>query len=224
MAKIAMDYIDEGIGTMRNRASIYIRHIFAFPLLAVLLVSILIAAPLRAQLLVMPVDLTYLSQRADVIVHGRVVDVVNEGMPGYANIPTVKVTLAVDEMMRGPEGGTYTFREVSVGIRARMGRKAYRTGQELLLFLTAPSKLGLSSPVGIEQGRFHVTRDPRSSPLVVNEQSNIGLFRNVAQAARIAGRPLTESQLRIASSEKGPVPLNEFVSIVQNLMLMPRIK
>ncbi len=191
---------------------------------ATALVLFFVVSPLRAQFLVKQVDLTYLAQRADVIVQGRVVDVVNEGMPGYTNIPSVKVTLRVENMMRGPKGDTYIFREVSVGLRARMGKKAYRVGQELLLFLTAPSKWGLSSPIGIEQGRFHVTHNPQGSPLVVNEQSNIGLFRNVAQAARMAGRPLTESQLRIASSEKGPVPLNEFVSIVQNLMLMPRIQ
>jgi hypothetical protein len=209
---------------MRNRVLIYIRKLPALLLPALILASILIASPLEAQFLVLPVDLTYLARRADVIVHGRVVDVVNEGMPGYANIPTVKVTLQVENMMRGPKEDTYIFREVSMGIRARMGRKVYRSGQELLLFLTAPSKLGLSSPVGIEQGRFHVTHNPREDPLVVNEQSNIGLFKNVAQSASLAGRPLTESQLRIASSEKGPVPLNEFVSIVQNLMLMPRIR
>jgi hypothetical protein len=196
----------------------------ALHLPAAVLVLLFAVYPARAQFLVKQVDLTYLAQRADVIVHGRVVDVENEIMPGYENIPTVKVTLQVEDMMRGPKGDTYTFREVSVGIRARMGRKAYRTGQELLLFMTAPSEIGLSSPVGIEQGRFHIARNPEGSPLVINEQNNIGLFKNVAQAASMAGRPLTESQRRIASSEKGPVPLNEFVSIIENLMLMPRIR
>ena len=191
---------------------------------ATTLVLLFIASPLQAQFLVRPVNLVYLSQRADVIVLGRVVDVVHESLPGYPNIPTIKVTLNVEEMMRGPKDATYTFREVFVGLRARVGGKNYTAGRQLLLFLTAPSRYGLSSPVGIEQGRFHVSRNPRGNPIVVNEQSNIGLFRNVAEAAHMAGRPLTESQLRITSSEKGPVQLNEFVSMVQNLMRMPRIR
>jgi hypothetical protein len=183
-----------------------------------------ITSPLQAQFLVRPVNLAYLSQRADVVVQGRVANAVHESLPGYPNIPTVKVTLKVENMMRGPTGDTYTFREVFVGLRARVGGKRYTPGQQLLLFLTAPSKYGLSSPVGIEQGRFHITRYPGSSPTIINEQSNIGLFRNVAEAARMAGRPLTESQLRIASSERGPVQLNEFISMVQNLMRLPRIR
>ena len=188
------------------------------------LVLCFITAPLHAQLLVKPVNLTYLARRADVIVLGQVTDVVHESLPGYPNIPTVKVTLKVENMMRGPEGDTYTFREVFVGLRAKTAKKGYTAGQQLLLFLTAPSKLSLSSPVGIEQGRFHIVSQPRSNPLVVNEQGNMGLFGNVAEAAKMAGRPLTENQLRIASSEKGPVQLGEFVSMVQNFMLMPRIR
>ena len=183
-----------------------------------------IASPIRAQFLVRPVNLAYLAQRADVIVQGRVTDVVHENLPGYPNIPTVKVTLNVENMMRGPAGDTYTFREVFVGLRARTAEKGYMPGQHLLLFLTAPSRLGFSSPVGIEQGRFHIMSHRTGSPAVVNEQSNVGLFRNVAEAARMGGRPLTKSQLEIASSEKGPVQLNEFISMVQNLMLMPRIQ
>ena len=105
-----------------------------------------------------------------------------------------------------------------------MGKKGYNAGAQLLLFMTAPSKYGLSSPVGIEQGRFHVTHNPKGNSTVVNEQSNIGLFRNVPEAASMAGRPLTKSQLKITASERGPVQLSEFVSMVQNLMLMPRIR
>ena len=65
---------------MRNRVSVYIRPILALHIPAAILTSILIASPLKAQFLVKPVNLAYLAQRADVIVHGSVVDVVNEGM------------------------------------------------------------------------------------------------------------------------------------------------
>jgi len=194
-------------------------------MLPAVLAALLSFAPLlQAQFLVRPVDLSYLARRADVIVQGRITNVVHESLPGYPNIPTVKVTLNVENMMRGPKGDTYTFREIFVGLRARTGNRSYRIGRQLLLFLPSPSPYGLSSPVGIEQGRFHITRDSKGIPVVVNERGNIGLFRNVAEAANMAGRPLTESQLKIVSSENAPVPLNEFVSIVKNLMLLPRIR
>jgi hypothetical protein len=202
-------------------------HLLRSPALylpAILLALFFMAPTLRAQFLVRPVNLAYLAQRADVIVQGRVVDAVHESLPGYPNIPTVKVTLSVENMIRGPEGDTYVFREVFVGLRSRVGEKSYTAGQQLFLFLTASSKYGLSSPVGIEQGRFHVRHNPEGGPMVVNEKSNIGLFRNVAEEARMAGRPLTESQLAMAASEQGPVQLNEFESMVRKLMLIRRIQ
>ena len=98
---------------------------FVLCLPAAALVLCFITAPLHAQLLVKPVNLTYLARRADVIVLGQVTDVVHESLPGYPNIPTVKVTLKVENMMRGPEGDTYTFREVFVGLRAKTAKKGY---------------------------------------------------------------------------------------------------
>ena len=107
---------------------------------AAALTLLIFASSMQAQFLVKPVNLTYLAQRADIIVLGRVVTVVHEGLPRYPNIPTIKVTLNVENMMRGPKSDTYTFREVSVGLRARMGKNSYRAGQQLLLFLVTPSK------------------------------------------------------------------------------------
>jgi hypothetical protein len=202
--------------TLRRALSLY------FP--AATLAIILSSFPLHAQVLVRPVNLVYLAQRADVIVHGIVMDVVQESLPEYPNIPTVKVTLEVKSMLRGPAGDTYTFREVFLGLRAKTGGKSYRVGQELLLFLPIPSKYGLSSPVGNEQGRFHITRNRAGDPVVVNESGNIGLFKNVAEVSSIAGKPLTESQLRATAADRGPVQLDEFVSLLQNLMLTPRIR
>ena len=204
--------------------SFALRRALALYIPATTLALILASFPLHAQLLVRPVNIVYLSQRAGVIVHGRVAEVVYESLPGYADIPTVKVILDVETMLRGPEGDTYTFREIFLGLRAKTGKKGYKAGQELLLFLPIPSKYGLSSPIGNEQGRFHITRNRTGDPVVVNESGNIGLFQNVAEAAGIAGRSLTESQLRATASEREPVKLDEFVSLVKNLMLAPRIR
>jgi hypothetical protein len=177
--------------------------------------------PLRAQYATRRVNLPYLTQRADVIVQGRVARVAHAPLPGYPNIPTVEVTLEVESMLRGPGGGTYTFREIYLGLRAREGKQGYREGQRLLLFLPAPSRYGLSSPVGIEQGRFHITSGSDGSEIVVNEMDNAGLFRDSAAAARGAG--LTEKERRLLGVGRGPVRLGEMLPVVRAFTALPRI-
>jgi hypothetical protein len=188
------------------------------------LVLIFSSYSLAAQFMVRPVNLAYLAQRADVIVQGRVTGVRHESLPGYPNIPTVEVTLEVEKMLRGPARSTYTFREVFLGLRPKLGKQGYQVGQRLFLFLPLPSQYGLSSPVGIEQGRFHIARNSKGSEMVANELANAGLFHNVEQAASKAGMQLTTNQLRTAATQRGPVPLDEFVSLIRRLTLLPRIQ
>ena len=197
----------------------------AVPYLAAgVLALVLSAAPLLAQFAVRPVNLAYLSQRADVIVQGQITRVQHEPLPGYPNIPTVEVTIRVERTLRGLPKPTYTFREVYLGLRAREGKRAYRTGQRMLLFLPSPSRLGLSSPIGIGQGRFHIGVDPAGDAKLVNEQGNAGLFENVERDAIRAGRSLTAAQRKLASMKSGPAPLEDFVSLVRSLTTLPRIR
>jgi hypothetical protein len=179
--------------------------------------------PLRAQAMSTPVNLTYLVKRADVIVQGQVTDVQDENLPGYPNIKTVKVTLTVEGMTRGPQGNTYTFREISPALRMKEGKKKYQAGQRFILFLPAPSQDGLSAPIGMEQGRFHIGRDAKGNDTIANEIDNAGLFKNVEQDVRKEKKSLTASQLRLASTERGKVALKEFSSLVQSLTSLKRI-
>jgi hypothetical protein len=179
---------------------------------------------LQAQFMVQPVSLAYLAQRADVIVQGQVREVLRESLPGYPNIPTTVVTLDVENMLRGKTGKTYTFREVYIGLHPQEGKQTYVAGQRLMLFLPSPSQYGLSSPVGIGQGRFHIGYNARGSAIVANERGNAELFKDVKQSATNAGMRLTPGQLRVASTERGPVALDEFVSLVRSLASLPRIQ
>jgi hypothetical protein len=193
-------------------------------LLHALLFLILFTAPLRAQFMVQNVSLAYLVQRADVIVQGRVTNVSHDHLPGYPNIPTVTVTLNVENMLRGPATGTYTFREVFLGLRGKEGKQSYSVGHRILLFLPTPSPFGLSSPVGIEQGRFHVGAESASGAKVFNEIGNYGLFKDVENSANKAGIQLTKKQLQVAATANGPVPLDDFLSLVKSLTSLPRIR
>ena len=127
-------------------------------------------------------------------------------------------------MMRGPEGKTYTFREIKLGFIPKERKSRYAVGQQLLLFLPSPSQYGLSSPIGQEQGRFHIARNATGKWMVANEYNNAGLFLNVLQDIRNEGERLTASQMRVASSREGPVQLDDFVSLVKKLTSLSRIQ
>jgi len=181
-------------------------------------------SPARAQFLTLPVDLSYLSQRADVIVQGNVIEVLQENHPQFGNIPTVKVTLAVESMLRGPSSPTYTFREILIGARARKYKQGYKVGQRLMLFLPSPSRYGFSSPIGIEQGRFHITRVTEGKETIVNETGNAGLFKDVENTAFLEGIHLSSKQMHLAGTKNGPVSLDDFVGLVKTLTALPRIQ
>src|SRR2546425_12694926 len=130
---------------------------------AVLLVTLLAGIPVRAEFIYRQVNLAYLTQRADVIVQGRVVGVRYEGLPGYPNVPTVRVTLEVERMLRGPAVERYTFREMlrPMDQYRRAGKRGYVAGERLLVFLPAPSEYGFSSHPRRGERRFHNGSAPR---------------------------------------------------------------
>jgi hypothetical protein len=200
------------------------RRSFKFRPAAVLSLALLSALPLRAQFIVQQVNLTYLTRRADVIVQGKVVRVSHKRLAGYRNIPSVEVTLEVENSLRGPRAKTYTFREAALGLRTMGSKQAYKVGQRVFLFLPNPSRYGLSSPIGIGQGRFQIAGDVKGGARLANGQGNAGLFRNVDIDANKAGKKLTADQKRLAAVKQGSVPLEDFVSLVKDLSTLPRIR
>ncbi|MBZ5543471.1 MAG: hypothetical protein LAO07_07305 [Acidobacteriia bacterium] len=192
--------------------------------LGVILVWALLPAPAHADFMVRPVNLAYLTQRADIIVQGRVVETRYEGMPNYPHIPTVLVTLEVERMLRGPEGARFTFRQFLPSAERRTAKNAYLVGQRLLLFLPAPSRFGLSSPIGHAQGRFHILRDASGREMVQNEMGNAGLFKNVTTEAEMSGVGLNQEETQVAGTPRGPIALRQLVPLVEHLRLLPRIQ
>jgi hypothetical protein len=98
---------------------------------------------------------------AGIIFSGRVTSVGHAAPTGEGTGSTV-VTFQVEHAVRGTSSGqSLTIREWS-GLWARGER--YRVGENVLLFLYPPSKLGLTSPVGGALGRFPI--DPRGRVLL----------------------------------------------------------
>jgi len=190
--------------------------------LALLLVTAFGTPPAPAQFLYRQLNLAEMTQRAAIIAQGKVTAVRYEPLPGYAHIDTVLVTLQVAQALKGEVGQTYTFREFIPPGQSRMVHKRrYLVGQQLLLFLATPSQYGLSSPLGRQQGTFHITEDSRGNKYIANEAGNFHLFAGVSQAVNEAGGTLSEQPAELKALASGPVPLTKFVSIIKQLRNLP---
>src|SRR5262249_55213547 len=132
--------------------------------------------------LTLPRNIVQLSQQAGTIVRGNVTSVRLEPHPQLTNLTTVVVSLRVTETLKGNIGPVLTFRQFLWDIRDRFDAAGYRKGQDLLLLLNPNSSYGLTSPVGMEQGRFQLSRDKQGRVMAVNGHANFGLFSNLSQA------------------------------------------
>ena len=113
------------------------------------------APPVRRPIMpVRPVPITrQLLSNSGYIFAGTVLSVERIRSNGILDVPVVQVTFRVTQAIQGVRAGQdLTIREWA-GLWASADR--YRIGQQVMLFLYRPSRLGLTSPVGGDLGRFH---------------------------------------------------------------------
>lgn len=168
--------------------------------------------------LVVPQNLGELVDEAETIVVGQVVSARAEKHPEFENLNTVVVTLLVKEVWKGSAGPAFTFRQYVWDFRDAQSVLGYRKGGEYLLLLIKPSEHGLSSPAGLEQGRFRLLRDRQGNRLAVNGSGNTGLFRGLTRQLREKGIELSSGPAAlVARHERGPIPLDELRALVKQL-------
>ena len=127
-----------------------------FVLTILLSSSILFAQPLAN-----PPRLIQLTKKAGYMFSGTVLSVQRMGDDKDLERGTVAVTFHVDRGIRGIKTGqTLTIREWA-GLWN--SRERYRPGEQVFLFLYPPSRLGLTSPVSGELGRFAIGSGNRVS-------------------------------------------------------------
>jgi hypothetical protein len=153
---------------------------------------------------------------AGLIVRGQIVSTRVEPHPQFAALWTVVVTMQVDETIKGQAGSSYTFRQFIWDPRDREDASGYRKGQKVLLLLSAPSSSGLSSPVGLEQGRFQLSADAAGNLYATNGRNNAGLLSGVAARANAKGIRLEPRVAALASAQpQGPVALNDLLTLIR---------
>jgi hypothetical protein len=121
----------------------------------------LIAAPAAKATSVLPLDLDAMVGAAQHIVHVRCLG--NDVRADAAVRAVTVTTFVVLDRAKGIGGPIFTVRQAGGeldGIVVDYHVPKFRAGDEYVLLLPAPSRLGLASPVGLAQGVFGVAQGP----------------------------------------------------------------
>lgn len=147
---------------------------------------------------VLPVDLDQMISWADRIFMGTCLSVQQDSIRiGQNTLPATVYTFEVSKPLKGRFSRQVTFKQIGLG-REKVnlflrqsstsgkvvqvplhipGIPEYQPGDEVLLFLTVESSVGLVSPVGLFQGAFFARKDKASGlKLLSNSIQNVGLI------------------------------------------------
>ncbi len=187
---------------------------------AAALFIVFLSSPSSAQrgAITLPQNLGELVDEAAVIVRGQVVSARAEPHPDLQGLPTVVVMLRVAETLKGTTEAAFTFRQFVWDVRDRSESRGYRKGDHLLLLLIKPSPYGLSSPAGLEQGRFRIVLDSTGRQVAVNDHGNAGLFRELAPRLKAKGVALSPRlAAMVAQASPGAVPLDDLRELIRQM-------
>jgi hypothetical protein len=192
---------------------------------------VLALSPPAWALTVLQLNLEQLTGLSEKVFVGRCVDVQQEKDAKGRNVQ--KVTFDVIEMLKGDPEAQVTFLQLGLvdGTAGAPGLSLpsdvrvqsldrdlphYEVGEESVVFLSAPGGSGLTSPVGLEQGKFAVQSED-GSKTVVNGAGNRGLFIGANKSLKIKSLTLTSADQKLMKTNGGPLPYDTFVSLVKKL-------
>ena len=161
-------------------------------------------------------NIAELTQQASTIVRGQVISAKVEPHPELTNLTTLVVTMRVTSTLKGQAASTFSFRQFIWDIRDKYEFGGYHKGQQILILLNPVSSYGLTSPAGMEQGRFLITKDEHGNSLASNGFANVGLFSDVETKAVSAKVKLSVASIMLARQHvRGPVALDQLETIIR---------
>ncbi len=179
----------------------------------ILFFSLMLAASLPARAtVVIPLSLQQVSERASLIFQGKVTDVEVRFDELSQRVATY-TTFAVQDVIKGEAGATHTIKQVGgqlpggkFALRIH-GVPRFNPGEEYVVFLPAPSRLGFASPVGLSQGAFSVVE--KNGARVVSNH-----YRSKATTS--AARPAAAGKAARAASRF--TALDDFKSTIRSMV------
>jgi len=194
---------------------------FPLPLLKAFVGILLLAgvtAPAfpQSNAVTLPRNLSQLVAESDSVVQGRVTSVSLEPHPQLRNLLMVVVTIQLEETLIGQSTGVYTFSQAAIDKRDQQQKMGYHVGQHLLLLMIRPSVYGLTSPAGIQQGRFELVRGADGKLLAVNGIANAGLFRDMDLQLKGLRAQVSERTVELFDGQKsGPLPVEDLKTVIR---------
>ena len=161
-------------------------------------------------------NLAELTEAAANIIDGMVLSARAEPHPTLSNLQTIVVTIRVARTLKGNASRTFQFRQLIWDVRDRAELAGYRRGEHLLLFMNRPSGYGLSSPVGLEQGRFRIMRNAAGEMVAINGQMNASLLAGIGPRLRATQMPARVTAL-LQSHRQGAIPVDDLAQLVGQL-------
>lgn len=168
---------------------------------------------------VLPLDLDRIVGDSTAAFQGTVTGMRSERDPQSGLIVTY-VDFRVDDALKGPVGDSYTLKQVGGrlpdGESYRVdGVPSYVVGESYVVFLTSPSSIGLSSPVGLSQGRFRIAPGA-AGPEVSNGRDFREMTANIPATIL---PPVARARIeRKAGGKVRSLPLDEFKTLVRERM------
>lgn len=130
---------------------------------------------------------------------------------------------------RPAKGGGLTMHGRAVSTKTFLhGMNPYKEGDRVMLFLNADSPRG-TSPVGLYQGAFFITRMPSGQELAQNSINNLGLFTAPYTGfgvkpddARVIfpdrDQPIANQKFHSLASRRGALPLDALIELVEEMI------
>lgn len=159
-------------------------------------------------------NIAQLVEKADVIFRGEVTDARIEPHP-TRRISTVVVTLRVLDVMKGQPGPQFTFRQYLFDVRDVKSKLDYSKGQQYVLLMRNPNADGLTSPSGMEQGRFLLKTGADGLTTAANAYDNVGLLRGVDQTTpKFRSKLDGTTSARMAQHTRGPITYQDLKNLI----------
>lgn len=154
---------------------------------------------------------------AGMIFAGRVINVETGERDKDMNLFVTHYTFLVTEKMYGVESDTIVINQYGGEADGQefypKGVPRFYEGEDVLVFFYPPSKIGMSSPVGMDQGKFMIRYSEKEKRLVVaNKLGNENLFRGVKRVDKIAETEWLKMR------KPGELPYSEFSETVRELI------
>ena len=193
-------------------------HTLAILTLCVCSLLFSISSCAQSNAITLPRNLGELVLESETAVQGWVTSVTVEPHAQLKNLMTVVVAIRVEDTLKGSATNSYTFRQAVIDRKDLREKLGYRMGQHLLMILYKTSQFGLTSPAGMEQGRFRIESASDGKLMATNGFGNAGLFRGLDSQLKARSLQLEpEIQAMILNPGAGPASLEQLKSLIRTI-------